>query len=218
MNAIDPQLFQQYMRLQLLGSSPLLSSDKTKEASGKDFTGMLQMFFQGEGEVEAPLDAGSGMDMLRALAGKYGSYASNMGSPSFEDIIEEASMRYGVDASLIKAVIRQESSFNPFAVSSAGAKGLMQLMDKTGEGLGVTDPFDPVQNINGGTKFLAGLLNKYNGQAAVALAAYNAGPGRVDRLGIRTESDLLNKLSALPKETQQYIGKVLGYHQQYASV
>jgi soluble lytic murein transglycosylase-like protein len=116
---------------------------------------------------------------------------------------------------LVKAVIHSESSFNPYAVSSSGAKGLMQLMDGTGEGMGVTDPFDPAQNIEGGTRYLAGLLRKYNGNEGVALAAYNAGPGRVDRLGIRTDADLKEKLHLLPLETRQYVDKVLSRKQQY---
>ncbi|MBC8079759.1 MAG: lytic transglycosylase domain-containing protein [Gorillibacterium sp.] len=137
-------------------------------------------------------------------------YPQSLSKPStYDSIIAEASAKYGVDLSLIKAVIDQESSFNPLAESSAGAKGLMQLMDKTAEGLGVKDSFDAEQNINGGTKFLAYLLDKYNGDEAVALAAYNGGPGRVDRLGISNSSDLTAKLDLLPQETQAYVQKVL---------
>jgi soluble lytic murein transglycosylase-like protein len=139
-----------------------------------------------------------------------------VGKPSsFDPLIAQASAVYGVDPSLVKAVIHQESSFNPYAVSSAGAKGLMQLMDDTGDGLGVTDPFDPQQNVHAGTQFLAGLLRKYNGNEGVALAAYNAGPGRVDRLGIRTDADLAAKLRQLPQETQQYVARVLALKDQY---
>lgn len=128
---------------------------------------------------------------------------------SFAAIVNDASQKYGVEASLIHAVIQTESAYRPEATSSAGAKGLMQLMDGTATGLGVTNSFDPIQNIEGGTKYLAMLLKKYNGQEQVALAAYNAGPGRVDRTGIKTNEELQDKLHLLPQETQRYIGKVL---------
>ena len=115
-----------------------------------------------------------------------------------------------MDPTLIKAVIDTESSFNTNAVSSAGAKGLMQLMDGTARGTGVTNSFDPQQNIDGGTRFLSYLLHKYDGNVQTALAAYNAGPGRVDRAGIHSDADLASKLELLPKETQKYMNKVLG--------
>ncbi|MFS0727581.1 lytic transglycosylase domain-containing protein [Paenibacillus sp. 1P07SE] len=130
------------------------------------------------------------------------------GDTPYESLISEAAAKYGVDPSLVKAVIQTESGFRPDAVSSAGAKGLMQLMDGTARGLGVTDSLDPRQNIDGGTRYLAYLLGKYDGHLQVALAAYNAGPGRVDRLGIRTDSDLQAKQQTLPHETQRYVGKV----------
>jgi soluble lytic murein transglycosylase-like protein len=142
-----------------------------------------------------------------------------VGKPSsYDPLIAQASSMYGVDPSLVKAVIHQESSFNPYAVSTAGAKGLMQLMDGTGEGYGVTDPFDPQQNVQAGTQFLAGLLRKYDGNEGVALAAYNAGPGRVDRLGIRTDDELAAKLRQLPQETQQYVSRVLALKDEYGGV
>lgn len=153
------------------------------------------------------------------LRGRTG-FASDpaVGKPaSYTPLIEQASAAFGVDSSLVKAVIHQESSFNPYAESPAGAKGLMQLMDDTGNGLGVTDPFDPQQNVHAGTRFLSDLLHKYKGNEGVALAAYNAGPGRVDRLGIRTDADLVQKLYLLPQETQHYVSRVLGLKQQYAA-
>ncbi|CAM4263732.1 lytic transglycosylase domain-containing protein [Paenibacillus tarimensis] len=136
--------------------------------------------------------------------------ASGQGkTTAFDSMIERAAAKHGVNPALIKAVIHTESSFNPNAVSSAGAKGLMQLMDGTARGLGVANSLDPAQNIDGGTRFLKYLLEKYDGNAMAALAAYNAGPGRVDRRGIRTDSDLQQKLHLLPKETQGYVGKVM---------
>lgn len=126
----------------------------------------------------------------------------------YADIIGSAAAKYGVDARLVAAVIATESGFNPLAQSRAGAKGLMQLMDGTARGLGVTDSFDPVQNVEGGTQYLSLLLRKYGGNELVALAAYNAGPGRVDRLGIATDEELVARLGELPEETQRYVAKV----------
>lgn len=116
----------------------------------------------------------------------------------FEDIIDEVSQKYQVPSELVKAVIQVESNFDPNAVSKVGAMGLMQLMPKTAESLGVQDPFDPKENIEGGVKYLRQLLDKYQ-NTKLALAAYNAGPGNVDRFeGIPPFAD-----------TRQYIDKVL---------
>lgn len=114
-----------------------------------------------------------------------------------EPIIARASSRYGVDAGLIKAVIKAESNFNPKAVSSAGARGLMQLMPGTARGLGVSDSFDPEQNVMAGTRFLRDLLDRYHGDLDSSLAAYNWGPGNVDRHPER-----------LPRETRNYLARV----------
>jgi soluble lytic murein transglycosylase-like protein len=133
----------------------------------------------------------------------------------YEAYIRNAAAKYNVDPSLVKAVIETESSFHANAVSPAGAKGLMQLMDGTARGLGVNDPFDPQQNIDAGTRYLSYLIDKYGGSVQTALAAYNAGPGRVDRAEIRSGSDLAAKLNTLPQETQQYITKVMNALDKY---
>jgi len=126
----------------------------------------------------------------------------------FHDEIVAAAKKYGVDPALLAAVVKQESNFNPNAQSGVGAKGLTQLMDPTAKGLGVTNSFDPLQSLDGGAKFLGGLLKEFHGDESLALAAYNAGPGAVQKYG------------GIPpyQETQRYVPKVLGYAAQFRRI
>jgi soluble lytic murein transglycosylase-like protein len=113
--------------------------------------------------------------------------------------INAAATKYGIDPALLAGLVKQESGFNPNATSGAGAKGLTQLMPATAKALGVTDPSDPVQSLEGGAKYLKQMLDQFGGDEKLALAAYNAGPGAVKRFG------------GIPPyaETQNYVKNVL---------
>jgi soluble lytic murein transglycosylase-like protein len=102
---------------------------------------------------------------------------------AYEEIIQEAAAEFDVDAALIRAVMQAESAFHPYAVSRAGAEGLMQLMPALADEMGVGDSFDPRENIMGGVRYLKRLLDYHNGNLDLALASYNAGPGNVARYG-----------------------------------
>ncbi|HWT75485.1 MAG TPA: lytic transglycosylase domain-containing protein [Mobilitalea sp.] len=129
-------------------------------------------------------------------------FSSYLGeSKSMDDIFQEAADKYNVPVELLKAVGKAESNYNTNAVSRCGAQGVMQLMPATAKELGVTDSFDAEQNIMAGAKYISGLLNKYDGNIKLALAAYNAGSGNVA------------KYNGVPPfdETQNYVKKVMNY-------
>ena len=117
-------------------------------------------------------------------------------------LIDRTAQKYGIDEKLVRALVKQESGFNPNAKSHAGALGLMQLMPSTAAGLGVKNPLDPVQNVEGGVKYLKSMLDRFNGNTILALAAYNAVPNAV------------KKYRSVPpyKETQNYVRSILSQY------
>ena len=132
-------------------------------------------------------------------------FISKLDSNQFDPIISEASKKYALEAPLIKAVIKAESDFDPNAMSHKGARGLMQIMPMNYRLLNVENPFDPHQNIDGGARYLREMMDRYNGKLNLSLAAYNAGPGAVDKYG---------GVPPYP-ETTEYIERVMKYYERY---
>ena len=141
---------------------------------------------------------------LEFMVNNFESYLNNAGNNSLASIFQKAADTYGVSVSLLTAMAKQESNFQTNATSKSGAMGIMQLMPSTASYFGCTDPYDPEQNIMAGAKYISELLNKYNGDTSLALAAYNAGSGNVAKYG------------GIPpfKETQNYVAKITGYMQE----
>ena len=123
----------------------------------------------------------------------------------FDPLIDASAARWGVDKALIKAIVANESAFDPSATSPAGAQGLMQLEPATAAGLGVSDPYDPVQSLSGGARYMRGLLDRFHGDLRRAVAAYNAGPHAVEKYG------------GVPPyaETRAYVENVLQSYRRY---
>ena len=160
------------------------------------------LYYNGNSPVFMPSNLSYQNEHLLNAIASYPSSNSMMTS-DFDDIIKRAAKKYNVPEKLISSVIKQESNFDPSAQSTAGASGLMQLMPGTAKYLGVANIFDPEQNVMGGAKYLRQMLDQFNGDTEIALAAYNAGPGAVKKYG------------GIPpyKETQNYVQKVLNYYQ-----
>jgi soluble lytic murein transglycosylase len=132
-------------------------------------------------------------------------FISKLDSNKFDPIIVEASKKYNLEAPLIKAVIKAESDFDPNAISNKGARGLMQIMPFNFRSLNVENPFDPNQSIDAGARYLRDMLDRFQGKLALSLAAYNAGPGAVDRY------------NGIPpyQETEEYVERVMKYYHRY---
>jgi soluble lytic murein transglycosylase-like protein len=189
----------------------MLDDEYAKQISDEGSLGLADLIYK---EIAKNQDnETSSLDILRGLGRQAwtidnsfvpGNNSSSFNSANqkisqYNSIISEAAGKFGVDPSLIRAVIAVESAGNPYAVSKAGAKGLMQLIDTTANDMGVTSVFDPKENIFGGTRYLKNLLSLHNGDETLALASYNAGPAAVSRY------------EGVPpyRETQDYIRKVL---------
>jgi len=214
---IDPRLMKQLLQLSAIKPLDIYGDNNSPSSTQTDFAQLLSdLLLMTSDTATTEVEAGSkvtGTNPIHPFMLNNGRYFNV--TNDITDIVNDAAARYQVDPSLVMAVIQTESSFNPRAVSSAGAKGLMQLMDGTANAMGVTNPFDPVENVNGGVRYLAKLLNLYDGNVQTALAAYNAGPGRISSLGISNDSELRAKYELLPQETQRYITKVLTAYEAY---
>jgi len=139
------------------------------------------------------------------VKGKRPRHRTPLNKKGYDPLIKKAAQKFNMDFSLIKAVIEVESAYNPRAVSSKGARGLMQIMPSNFKALKLSDPFEPSQNIMAGTRYLNDLIHQYKGNIKHALAAYNAGPGNVD------------KYNGIPpfQETRDYVQRVMALHRFY---
>jgi soluble lytic murein transglycosylase-like protein len=175
--------------------------ERTRDAAaGTTALGATGGASAGEGSFAAALQAaGAGSDATAAPE------AGGEAAGSYDGLIEAAAARNGVDPAVLHGLIQQESNFDPASQSSAGAMGLTQLMPGTASSLGVANPLDPAESIEGGARYLAQMMARFGGDTADALAAYNAGPGAVEQYG------------GVPPyaETQSYVQKVLGYAEGY---
>ena len=186
-------------------------ADRQVKKAGDKMTGNIQAVIARMREIESkfsrktPQSAGyqANVDFAKVLSSA--TAAHNQGYGSIVQQIEKAASLHGVEPALAKAVAKTESDYDANAISPAGAQGIMQLMPETAAQLGVGNPMDPVENIDGGVRYLRGLLDRYGGNVSLALAAYNAGPGNVEKFG------------GVPpfRETQQYVAKALEYYRQF---
>lgn len=186
-------------------SFSMVMESLTQAMSNKD--GSINLSNLGLGEDDLSKLGYGGGERLNTV---YNGIKNDMksGNMTIDQAVDSASRKYGVDKNLIMAVIKQESDFNPNSTSGAGAEGLMQLMPGTAAELGVSDPYNVQQNVNGGTEYLKSLLDMYGNSKELALAAYNAGYGTLKSRGVNDAS----KISRLPYETRDYVQKIMGYY------
>ncbi len=158
------------------------------------------------GSFAAALQAATTADYAPTTPlGAQGAGSGDAGASEYDPLIEQAAARNGLDPAILHGLIQQESGFDPNSQSSAGAAGLTQLMPGTASSLGVANPLNPAESIEGGARYLSQMMSRFGGNTEAALAAYNAGPGAVQQYG------------GVPPyaETQSYVSKVLGYAEAY---
>lgn len=197
----------QMMQMQMLSGLTSGSSSGSSGGSGMESMSMLMMMqllqtMQSTTQAQAASSTSSSVASASLL--------SPGSSTAYDDLIAEASAKYGVGQSLIKGLIQAESSFNASATaaSGSGASGLMQLMPGTAASLGVTDMFSPAQNIDGGVRYLKQQLDTFGGDVKLALAAYNCGPDRLQKLGITSSSDAA-QYGRISEKVRGYVEYVL---------
>ncbi|MGO9321022.1 MAG: lytic transglycosylase domain-containing protein [Solirubrobacteraceae bacterium] len=181
-----------------LPASTIASSAST-QSSSTNFASALQAATTADASSVAGASASAYQPAVQGATG------SGESGGEYESLIDQAASRNGLDPAVLHGLIQQESGFDPSATSSAGASGLTQLMPGTASSLGVADPLNPAESIEGGAHYLGQLMTKFGGNTEDALAAYNAGPGAVQQYG------------GIPPyaETQSYVSKVLGYAEAY---
>jgi len=204
------RLLQEVVQEGVPGQSPVIDKDKLSvmlEFVRIQMSQSVMNSFSGSGEEDNSEDYSAmlygsqaqGTQQEESKDRQSQSAPSAVRAPAdLDDIIDRASRTYGVDKDLITSVIQAESDFHPDATSPKGAMGLMQLMPDTARGLGVSNAYDPEQNVIGGTRYLKGLLERYNGDVKLALAAYNWGMGNLER-----------STGNLPEETRNYIARIM---------
>ena len=183
-------------------------SNNSKSQNTSNVTRVGQKYATGQNLEDLPMILKDSYVNFTKNSGSILSNRSDVDRTKIYNAVNSASEKYGVDSNLILAIIKQESDFQPNAKSSSGASGLMQLMPENFKSAGITDGYDVNQNVNGGTKLFKEYLNQFDGNKEMALMAYNAGPGTMQKRGVSSTSDLYK----MPQETQNYVPKVMGYY------